>query len=274
MSASAQGYYYGVILAQMSFKSSSWLICGNCYVCYFLLLSVALSIMAYRERWTTEEKHQPTNTFFVPENESSSRKLLADLLGYPGFVTYYPEGAEVKENRIAQFHVNVEAVWNAQDFRRRINEELHTLVRESFPNTDIFVGVETGGSPFANYLADRMHTAVILARKEGYQFAGHYDNWENSEATIVEDVLGTGGSAEPHIALLKELKVRKVNFATVFSYGEDAMISAKYGINIASLFTIDHVLELLEQEPKFLDRIKEPVAQVRRRFHSIVTETS
>lgn len=188
----------------------------------------------------------------IAENDTErrknlDRKLLINMLNVPGFLNYDLEGKgiEVKPGRYSAVYLNMKETWSRPDVLFPIAERLADLCEDC----DCVIGIESGGSPYATSIAKDLKKSLILARKEAKEqvgvLAGYLNDGEKRFA-VVDDVLATGKSSERGFLSVKNNNDNKVRIVSVLSYGMDELISKKYGVEVASLYQIDDLLELLD----------------------------
>ena len=196
------------------------------------------------------------------------RNLLKEALEEPGFLMIDLDGAgiEVKPGRKSPIYINIKEIWRNNHLLFKISHELQRLCLDC----DCVVGVETGGSPYAVSIAQNLGIPLLLARKEPKEKIGILAGGLNGNVkkfAIVDDVLASGKSMEPAFKDINALGKQVVCLA-VLSYGLDKLIADKYGIEVRTLFTIDDLLNCLDQ--KISSKLKAYITGYQATLRSII----
>jgi len=175
------------------------------------------------------------------------QELLRECLAVSGFLAVAADDKyfEVKRGRLSPLYLSMKALWKRPDLVASIDE--HLLAINSDRPWDVVVGVAFGGIPHAVTLARQLRAPLVLWRGnqgDGRQLAGDVPTSAQS-ALVVEDVLATGSSAEPSVAVLRSL-VPVIRLTAVFTYGLDDLITATRSIDVSTLFQVDRLVDLLE----------------------------
>ena len=94
-----------------------------------------------------------------------NKKLLDKLVSVPGLLNYSKPGEEDIEIRPGVFspvYLNVKSIWGYPEI---LKEVTHDLIRLCAGVSHI-IGIETGGSPYATLISQKLKLNLILCRKQ------------------------------------------------------------------------------------------------------------
>lgn len=191
------------------------------------------------------------NQLMTSRNFHDHESVLRECMAVPGFFTTSQKShkIDIKAGRSSPIYVSTKALWERVALMASIDERLQTL--NSDTRWDIVVGVPLGGIPHAVALSRLLGVPLALWRdvpKRGSHLAGKLLHGV-SAALVVEDVIATGSSAAPIIALLKAV-VPTVRVTAVFTYGLDRSIASKYAVDVSTLFAVDSLVDLLDGDQR------------------------
>ncbi len=127
-------------------------------------------------------------------------------------------------------------------------------------NLDCIAGGETAGIPYAAFIAQQMEKPMLYIRKKpkGFgrmsQIEGHFEQSENPEVILVEDVQNYGGSKQIFVDALREAGAIISNFFVIFDYGirpEVAGLNKDMGLTAHHLCNWHDVLNVAREEKYF-----------------------
>lgn len=216
----------------------------------------------------------PAHTVPAPRT-AYGRELLRECLAVSGFLTVAADGQciEAKPGRPSPLYLSAKALWKRPDLMAAIDEQLLALNSER--SWDVVVGVAFGGIPHAVTLARRLGVPLVLWRgtqRSGDGLAGQVPEGAES-ALVVEDVVATGSSAAPAVAVLRRL-IPTIRLTAIFTYGLDGIIARTRSVDVVTLFPITSVLDLLDADSRartavrytdFQSRLAEEISAARGR---------
>lgn len=195
---------------------------------------------------------------------NSKRRLIKQLLDTEGFLSYKFSGRGImlKKGKYSPIYINFKVLWSNPNLMRNLSKKLSDKVKGS----DLVIGIEAGGCPFAAVVAYELKIPLILVRKEPKGKFGILTSKvanDSESISIVDDVLASGNSISKVLCNTKKPN-RKIRVVNLLSYGLDKRISRKYKIEVISLFQIEEILKFLEAT--LADKLAEHIISYKRKI--------
>ena len=145
------------------------------------------------------------------------------------------------DNRLSLSYPNI---------RMFIRDELKSLVRRLFADTEAIAGVATAGIPQGALLADALNLPYLYVRSKpkGHGMTNMIEGriQADQRVVLVEDLISTGGSSIKAALALREVGFDVIGMVSIFTYGFDIAREnfANEGLNVASLSNYSDMLEV------------------------------
>ncbi|GAL83287.1 orotate phosphoribosyltransferase [Sporocytophaga myxococcoides] len=111
------------------------------------------------------------------------------------------------------------------DVRNIIKEELVSLVKEYFPQTEAIAGVATAGIPQGTLIADKMNLPFLYVRPKpkdhGMENLIEGKIHPGQKVVVVEDLISTGGSSLKAVEALRDGGIEVLGMVSIFTYSFD-----------------------------------------------------
>lgn len=134
------------------------------------------------------------------------------------------------------------------ELRKRIKNELCSLVRQHYPNAEAIAGVATAGIPQGALVADALNLPFIYVRSKpkehglANQIEGRIV--EGQKAVVIEDLVSTGSSSIAAALALRQSGISVIGMLAIFSYQFDqaAVNFSSNGLELHCLSTYTDLL--------------------------------
>ena len=136
--------------------------------------------------------------------------------------TLLPDGSTVP------VYLSCRRLFSQPEYRSKIEIALTETIEESYPSTDLIVGVATAGIGWAHAVASalNMPMAYVRSGKKGYGLGGLVEGnpIEGSNAVVIDDVLFSGksvfGASE---ALMEEKKITTAGYMGIVALNSEGV---------------------------------------------------
>jgi len=109
------------------------------------------------------------------------------------------------------------------EIRTYIKEELGSIIKERFSQTEVIAGVATAGIAHGAVVADYLETPFCYVRSsaKGHGLGNRIEGLAlpGQKAVVVEDLISTGGSSLSVVDALREAGCEVIGLVAIFTYG-------------------------------------------------------
>lgn len=127
------------------------------------------------------------------------------------------------------------------EIRDLIAESFATVIRESYPDTDVIAGTATAGIPHAAFVAQKLGLpmAYIRDKAKGHGKENQIEGLikAGQKVIVIEDLISTGGSSIKAAEAVREAGADPQAVLAIFSYQLDKAVNAfaEAGISLQTL---------------------------------------
>ncbi|MGZ8559045.1 MAG: orotate phosphoribosyltransferase [Chitinophagaceae bacterium] len=135
-----------------------------------------------------------------------------------------------------------------------VNEFSNIIARYYLPETQIIVGVATGGIPYGVLAADRLSLPFIYVREKRKEHGlkkmveGYFE--QGNRVVLIEDLISTGMSSRRAIDSLRSEGLHLISLISIMTYGfkEADEEFKKEHVEHVSICDLDTILEVAQEE--------------------------
>lgn len=135
------------------------------------------------------------------------------------------------------------------EIRDMIAESFATLIRNSYPETEVIAGTATAGIPHAAFVSQKLGLPMVYIRDKA---KGHGKENQieglikpGQKVIVIEDLISTGGSSLKAALAVKDAGAEPLAVLAIFSYQLDKAVNAFKDANIP-LQTLSNYTALTE----------------------------
>jgi len=157
-------------------------------------------------------------------------------------------GFSVAQGRSSGIKVSLKESWDDPLLMHSTTHLLHEMVGTDTVHT--VVGIESGGSPYATLLSNRLPAKLRLFRKKETDVNNVLAGATNSyvgNVLVVDDVLGRGDSLLRTLGRVSSI-ASETTFLSIFSYGSETRLQSELGIRVKSLFQVEELISMIVDE--------------------------
>jgi orotate phosphoribosyltransferase len=186
----------------------------------------------------------------VDDPEPTKRQLVLSAFSKTAGLLRVETGDTFKitEERSSGIKVNMKEAWDNPLLLRDTALLLHEMIGTDTVHT--VVGIESGGSPLATLLSNRLPAKLRLVRKQQTELkdvlAGASDHYVGN-VLVIDDVLGRGDSLIRTLGSVASF-ADDAAFISIFSYGSERRLQTELGIKVESLFQVADLVEMIPVE--------------------------
>lgn len=136
------------------------------------------------------------------------------------------------------------------ELRTSVKQELASLIKSHFPETEVVAGVATGAIPQGALVSDVLNLPFLYVRSKpkdhGMTNLIEGDLKAGQKVVVVEDLISTGGSSLKAVEALRQAGAEVVGMVASFTYGFPvaAQAFADAGVTLYTLSNYEAVLKV------------------------------